>query len=308
MGRVYAIALNTFREAVRDRILHAVVGLATAVLVFGLALGQLSLNQEIRVVMDVGLAVVSLFSVVVALFLGSSLLYKEMERKTLYVILPRPIRRWEFLLGKYIGILLTCAVFIALTGGVQTWVLAVQAGAQWVWLVLAPFVLAVGLGLLLWRARDRTAVLLPWSAAFLAGCALVLSTTSLPAKPMLAGFALTLGEVAVLASVALFFSSFSTPFTTGALSFGVWLVGRSAGDIVTLKAGALPAGIRSMLEVVVEVAPNFNLFFPGRNALVTMQGAFQPWVYVGETLAYAALYSALGLVLASLAFRRRDLL
>lgn len=308
MARIYAIALNTFREAVRDRILHAVVGLASAVLVFGLALGQLSLHQEIRVVMDLGIASVSLFSIVVALFLGSSLLYKEMERKTLYVILPRPLRRWEFLVGKYVGILLTIAVFIALTGGVQAWVLAVQADASWTALALAPIGLVMLLVVLLLRSSDRTTLLLPFSAAFFASCMLVLSMTSIAVEPIVAASILTLGEVAVLAAVALFFSSFSTPFTTAALTFGIWLVGRSAGDIVTMQGGVLPESIRSMLEVVAEVAPNFNLFFPGRHVLMESGEAWHPWPYVAEALGYGALYSAIALTMASWVFRRRDLL
>lgn len=93
MNRILAIALNTFREAVRDKVLYGVVGIASAFLVFTLALAELSLNQQARVVTDIGLASISVFSVVVAVFLGSSLLYKEIERKTLYVILPKPIER-----------------------------------------------------------------------------------------------------------------------------------------------------------------------------------------------------------------------
>ena len=129
VARIYAIALNTFREAVRDRVLYGVLGLATGVLVFTLALAELSLDQQERVITDLGMASISLFSVVVAIFLGSSLLYKEIERKTLYVILPKPIRRFEFLLGKYFGIVLTCAVFIVLMGAIQLWVTAIQADA-----------------------------------------------------------------------------------------------------------------------------------------------------------------------------------
>jgi ABC-type transport system involved in multi-copper enzyme maturation permease subunit len=83
VGRIYAIALNTFREAVRDRVLYGVLGFATAVLLFTLVLAELSLHQQERVIEDLGLASISLFSVLVAVFLGSSLLYKEIERKTL---------------------------------------------------------------------------------------------------------------------------------------------------------------------------------------------------------------------------------
>ena len=129
MSRIWAIVLNTFREAVRDRILHGVLGLACGVLFFNLALGELALDQQLRVVEDIGLAAISFFSVVVAIFLGSSLLYKEIERKTLYVILPKPIRRWEFLVGKFGGIVLTACVFVLLMGGILLAVLGTQRGA-----------------------------------------------------------------------------------------------------------------------------------------------------------------------------------
>ena len=130
IARIYAIALNTYREAVLDRVLFGVLVLAAGVLALTLALGELSLDQQMRVVTDMGLASISMFSVVVAMFLGSSLLYKEIERKTLYVILPKPIARFEFLLGKYSGIVATCAVFIAIMGSLQLIVTAIQAGAS----------------------------------------------------------------------------------------------------------------------------------------------------------------------------------
>src|SRR5690349_1326912 len=135
MQRVIAVAANRFREAVRDRVLYGVLGVATFVLLFTLVLAEVSLDQQRRIVLDVGLASISLFSVVVSIFLGSSLLYKEIERKTLYVILPKPIRRHEFLLGKYFGIALTAFVFVAIQGAVQLCVSAVQADVDPSWLL-----------------------------------------------------------------------------------------------------------------------------------------------------------------------------
>src|SRR5688500_13055303 len=167
MERIWAIAINTFREAVRDRVLYGVLAFASVVLLLSLAIAELSLDQQRRVVQDVGLASISLFSVVVAVFLGSSLLYKEIERKTLYVILPKPIRRHEFLLGKYFGIVITAFVFIAVMGAVQLGVTAMQAGLSAGLVLLADVALLAALGLGLWRARDRTAVVVPWSAAAL---------------------------------------------------------------------------------------------------------------------------------------------
>lgn len=308
MHRIYAIAINTFREAVRDRVLYGVLGFACAVLLFTLALAKLSLDQERRVVLDVGLASISFFAVLVAIFLGSSLLYKEIERKTLYVILPKPIRRHEFLLGKYFGISLTGAVFIVIMGAIQLWVTSVQAGASIVGTLLVPVGALAVLGLGLWKARDRTAVLVPWSLLTFAAATALCSTTDVMLEPILAALLLYVGEVLILAALALLFSSFSTPFLTGVFTFGVWLVGRSADDMVTMKSKMLGPGVEAMLRGVAEVAPNLNLFVPGRHTLVTQTeqhgGA---WAYVGTSLGYALLYAAILLAIGALIFRRRDL-
>lgn len=303
MGRIWAIAINTFREAVRDRVLYGVLGLGVAVLLFTLALAELSLNQQERVVHDLGLASISLFSVVVAVFLGSSLLYKEIERKTLYVILPKPLRRHEFLLGKYAGITLTAAVFVAMMGALQLWVAAIQAGTSPTLLAVEPIALFAILGLAIWRARDRTSVLVPWSLVALLCSSGVAASGGVDVAPVLGALALFVGEVAVLAAVALFFSSFSTPFLTGALTVGVWLVGRSADDMASMRSRVLPESIRAFLHGLAWVVPNFDLFVPPRRALLDdMPG------YLAHSLAYGALYAAILLTLACLVFRRRDFL
>jgi ABC-type transport system involved in multi-copper enzyme maturation permease subunit len=310
MSRILAIAVNTFREAVRDRVLYAVLAFAVAVLLFSLALGELSLHQEQRVVLDIGLASISLFSVVIAVFLGSSLLYKELERKTLYVILPRPIRRWEFLVGKYAGVVLTALVFLGLMGAIQLWVAAVQRGLPWALAAGGPGAWLAGGAAVLWfrRDRDRTAFL-PLFAVLALGLGAVLAhRAGVALSPVLAALALTGAEAALLSGVAVFFASFSTPFFTGVLSIGVWLVGRATDDIVSLPEAALAPEIRALLGGVVRVFPNFSLFVPGRATLVdTHQTWGGPWTYVSDALAYAAVYGALLLLLSSLLFRRRDL-
>ena len=184
MGRIVAIAINTFREAVRDRVLYGVLGFGCAMLFFSLALAELSLHEQRRVVQDVGMGSISLCSVLVSIFLGSSLLYKEIERKTLYVILPKPIRRSEFLLGKYFGICLTVAVFILLMGALQLWVAAMQAEVELLYAIGELVGLGAVLALAVYRARDRTAVLVPFSGLALASSCLLISTTESPLAPM----------------------------------------------------------------------------------------------------------------------------
>ncbi len=309
VARIYAIALNTYREAVRDRVLFGVLALAAAVLTMTLALGELSLDQQMRVVTDLGLASISLFSVVVAIFLGSSLLYKEIERKTLYVILPKPIARFEFLLGKYFGIVATCAVFIAIMGALQLLVTAIQAEASTAAVIAVPSALLVGLGVAFLFAKDRTLVVPIWSLVALGASAWLCSTVHGEIFQLLASLLLSLGEVLILTAVALLFSSFSTPFLTGAFTFGVWLVGRAAHDMVAMETRVLSPAMKSVLRWLAEFLPNFNLFVPGRNTLVNKTAEYgEPLTYLATAMGYAVLYAAATLILAALIFRRRDFL
>lgn len=304
-----AVAVNTFREAVRDRVLHGVLGLALAFLLFTLALAELALDQQRRVVLDLGLSSISLFSVIMSVFLGSSLLYKEIERKTLYVILPKPIRRHEFLLGKYFGIVLTVAVFVAIMGAVQLCVSTLQLVGPIVPLLAAvPGLLGV-LGVLMYFARDRTAVVVPWSLFALVVASSVAARAGVALVPVLAQLLLTLGEVLVLCAVALMFSAFSTPFLTALFTTGVWLVGRSADLMVQMKSKMLPSLVRDVLRELVRVWPNFNLFVPGSHTLTGAGDALGgPSAYVASSMGYAVLYSALLLACAAWVFRKRDFL
>lgn len=303
VGRLYAVALNTFREAVRDRVLYGVVAAAVGILLFTLALAELSLDQQERVIVDVGMASISLFSVATGVFLGSSLLYKEIERKTLYVILPKPIRREEFLLGKYAGIVLTGIVFLAVMGGIQLWIgcLRVATGAAlWVW--GAPLLAAIALALLAWRFGRQTAVLLPWSILWLCAMGGVAASFGVSVDLIGSMLWLTLMELCVVVAIAVLFSSFSTPFLTGLFTLGVWLVGRSADAILEIKSQAIAPLVRDALRAIVPIVPNANLYVPGRHLL----SQEDHMGYLVTTSGYTVLYSTLVLVLACVIFRRRD--
>lgn len=110
MTRVTSIAANTFREAVRDRVLYNLIGFALLMVGASVLVGQISINIERNVVINLGLTAVSLFGLVIAVFIGIGLVSKEIEKKTLYTILSRPVRRWEFILGKFGGLVATLVV------------------------------------------------------------------------------------------------------------------------------------------------------------------------------------------------------
>ena len=109
-SRIGYVAFNTFREAVRDHVLYNLI--AFAVLLSGAAVlvGEISIDIERLVVVNLGLTTVSLFGVVIAIFMGIGLVSKEIEKKTLYTILSRPVRRWEFVVGKFFGLTGTLVV------------------------------------------------------------------------------------------------------------------------------------------------------------------------------------------------------
>jgi ABC-type transport system involved in multi-copper enzyme maturation permease subunit len=110
MNRISCIAFNTFREAVRDRVLYNLVVFALLLSGAAILVGQISIDIERLVVINLGLTSVSLFGVVIAIFIGIGLVSKEIEKRTLYTVLSRPVRRWEFIVGKFFGLAATLVV------------------------------------------------------------------------------------------------------------------------------------------------------------------------------------------------------
>src|SRR5437660_12127958 len=100
-ARVIHIASNTFREAVRDRVLYNLIAFALLLSGAAILVGQISIEIEKLVVINLGLTAVSLFGVVIAIFIGIGLVSKELEKRPLYTVLSRPVSRWEVVVGKF---------------------------------------------------------------------------------------------------------------------------------------------------------------------------------------------------------------
>jgi ABC-type transport system involved in multi-copper enzyme maturation permease subunit len=115
-GQTLAIVRNTFREAVRDRVLYNLILFALLLIGSAIFIGELSAGQEAKIVVDLGLSAMLLFGAFIAIFVGVGLVYKEIERRTLYAILSKPIGRGQFLLGKYLGLNLTLLVNVVVMG------------------------------------------------------------------------------------------------------------------------------------------------------------------------------------------------
>lgn len=272
MRRILAVARNTFREAARNKVMYSMLLFALALIVSALALGELSVHEERRMIRDVGLFGIDVFSVLIAIFVGVNLLYKELSLKTVYTILPKPIARWEFVIGKWLGVMGTLVAQILVMGVVLALTLA---------------------------ASSKTG-----SAAGAAAGESVMLDAALPKALWL-----FLMNVTIVTSVAMLFSAFTSPFLSGLFSLGVFLVGRQVPDLRQL-ATRIGGGPGVALELVTRLLPNLHLFTPSGTIVgaqrVSVHGQFVGAAYLGSVTAYAICYSALVLGLAMLIFRRRD--
>lgn len=111
---ILTIARNTFRENIRDKILYNLILFALIMILSSVALGQLTLGHEEKVIVDIGLSAISIFGTLIAIFIGISLVYKELEKRTVYALLAKPVHRYEFILGKYLGLLSTLLVNVVI--------------------------------------------------------------------------------------------------------------------------------------------------------------------------------------------------
>jgi ABC-type transport system involved in multi-copper enzyme maturation permease subunit len=110
MSRILIVARNTFREAVRDRVLYNLVFFALLMIASAVIVGQISMDIETVVMVSLGLSAISLIGLLIAVFTGVGLVSKEIDKRTLHAVLAKPLRRWEFLLGKFAGLVLTLTV------------------------------------------------------------------------------------------------------------------------------------------------------------------------------------------------------
>jgi len=126
MSRLLGLAVNTFREAVRDRVLYSILFFGVGVIFLSLALEEVTIGDQAKVVRSVGQAAIDGFGSIIAMFLGVSLVWKELDKKTIYTILSKPIPRWMFVLGKYLGLMLTLTVEVLFLLGIYCGLMLVE--------------------------------------------------------------------------------------------------------------------------------------------------------------------------------------
>jgi ABC-type transport system involved in multi-copper enzyme maturation permease subunit len=266
MTVVGRIAVNVFRESVRDKVLYNLVFFAVLLMAASLLLGQLTAGQEVKIIKDLGLAATSLFGLFIAVFIGIGLVSKEVERRSIYALLAKPISRPQFVLGKYAGLVLTLAVNVS--------VMAIA--------------LYVVLGATNWFTPEN--IRRAWEAPALD-----------PA--LLKALLLIFVQLAVITAVALFFSTFSSPLLSAALTFGLFIVGHFNQDLRNfdrvVESRVLATTLRGLYYLLPNLAP-----FDVKAQVVHAEPV--SWQYLILTTGYGLTYIAAVLVLAVWVFSRRD--
>jgi ABC-type transport system involved in multi-copper enzyme maturation permease subunit len=135
--RVSGVALNTFRESIRDKVLVTLIVFAVLVMGSARVIQPLALGEEAKVIKDLGLSAITLFCVLIAILVGGRIVYKEVEKRTIYIMLAKPVRRWEFILGKYLGLMTVLVVsLVVMTVAFYAILLILGMGVQ-LYLLLA---------------------------------------------------------------------------------------------------------------------------------------------------------------------------
>lgn len=307
LARVLAIAFNTYREAVRAKLLLSMLGLALATSIYSVVLATLSLHHEGRVVADVGAASTSFYAIVTAIIMGATSLYREIELKTIFPMLARPLRRYEYLLGKYLGTMGTLTAFVLMDVGLVLALLALETGAN-PWVVGgAGLGMLLLLGVLLLRAKQsRVFVALPWCVLLV----LVMAPLAAPAGPdrqlVLLSGVLAVSEAAIVAAVATLFSSFSSPFLTALFTFSIFVSGRSADTLAHMPVKLFGSAVHDVAVAWTRVFPNLQIYVPPRALLVGDVSNVSLSGFMAMAVVHAVLYATGLLVAAALIFQRRD--
>lgn len=309
LQRVQTIALASYRESVRARILLGLAGVAFAVSVFSLVIASFTLLNAPRVVSDLGAASISLFGIAVAIVIGATSLHRELEQKTIFPILARPISRGEYVVGKYLGILLTLGVFIAADSGLVLTLAAVISGASGLLVGGVVLGLAAVLGVLAWRYPwFRTYGFIPWSVAFLAAGIVLANNAPDERRLIVTAAFLCLLEIAIVAAFATLLSSFSSPFLSALLTVGLWIIGRSADSFDKFSSKFFTQIGSDIAKFFGKVIPNLQLYVPPRPLLTGEAADVNRLDYLLLATGTAVGWSLGMLALAVIIFRRRDFL
>jgi ABC-type transport system involved in multi-copper enzyme maturation permease subunit len=267
MRAIGLVALHVFRDSIRDKVLYAIVVFAVLLIAASYVIGQLTAGQDIKIIKDLGLAAMSLFGLFIAIFIGIGLIAREIDRRSIYAVLAKPVRRHEFIVGKYLGLVGTLLVNLGV-------------------MAVAYYVVLAYLG---WTLPEST----------------IRASPAAPTDPrLLWAIAMIACELSLLTAVALFWSTFSSSaLLSAALTVGLYVAGQFGADLRNLDQMVDSPVAAAVGRGLYYVLPNFAAF--DLKAQVVNALPVEPG-YLALTTGYAVAYITLLLVGSVLIFARRD--
>lgn len=263
---VYHVAVHVFKESVRDKVLYNLVLFAGLLMASSFLISQLTAGQDVKIVKDLGLAAISIFGLFIAIFIGIGLVSKEVDKRSIYPLLAKPVRRHELIAGKFAGLALTLAINVAIMAVMYFALLAFYHYTQPEHIQRA------------WEAPAIDPALL---------------------KPIV----LVYLQLLIVNAIALFFSTLTSPMLAAAFTLGIWIAGHFSEDLKAFDALVESAAAGALGKFLYYVLPNFGAF--DVKALV-VHGQSVPNGLMGINLLYTAAYVGLLLVGAALIFARKD--
>ncbi len=253
MKAIRAIAMNTFKEAIRNKILYSLIFFAFVMMLVSLFLDQATVGQRNKIIKDMGLGSINLFGAIIAIIVGINLVYQEIEKRTIYPLLAKPVRRVQFLFGKYLGIVLT---------------LFVETVLMSCFLLLLVFV---------YEGRIDFYLTVSLLTIFI--------------------------ELTVVSAVAIFFSSFSSPFLSGMFTFAIFIIGHLTPYLKQFGRDSGNAFFEQAATFFYYVLPDLERFNFKAEAVYHLP--IEPEKVI-LTVLYGLLYVSTLMVLSTLSFERRD--
>jgi ABC-type transport system involved in multi-copper enzyme maturation permease subunit len=326
MGKIKAIALNTFKEAVRNKVLYFLLIFAILIMGFSSVISDLAISASEKLIKDLGLASIDFFGFLIAVFVGVYLVYNELDKKTIYTIVSKPIDRHQFILGKFFGLLLTIYVNVIIMSLFFFAVLYFRNGTQdelmnkflwkeispgnyeqvanfkmmYYWFYIKGFLMAIGKSVI---------TFLGYSEPFTAGLIKVVAMSSL--------------GLAIITAFAIFYSTFSTPTLSAVFTSLTFVIGSLCEDIIRYadRLAQKVGGVEMLSGTdlfkyrfavgAAHIVPNLSYFdkrteaiygSPEIAAAMYPRGVLLAW----EEILYGVTYTAAILALASIIFRRRN--
>lgn len=263
---IVLVAGAVFKESVRDRVPYGMVIFAVLLMAASYLISQLTAGQDLKIIKDLGLAALSIFGVLIAVFIGIGLVAKEVERRSIFALLSKPVTRGQFILGKYAGLVTTLVVN------------------------LSVMTLAFYAVLLYVDVTSSEGVKAGWPA---------------PAMDprLIIAIVLIVAELMLVVALAMFFSTFSSPLLSALLTLGVWVAGHFNSDFRNFQAVLDSPAAAWLGRVVYYVLPNLAPFDVKAEVVYGQPVA---WTHVVFTLLYAIVYVSVLLLAALGVFRRRD--